>query len=85
MERRKARVDEVLAEMGLAEIERETLVRVGNPFEEILAAIRELEIDLVVMGTRGSTKDGEYRILTGSVAEKVFRHSPVPVLSVRDE
>lgn len=86
IERRKRRVDEVLEEIGLGDIERETVIKVGRPYEEILRAIKEFDIDLVVMGTRGeSKKDEEFTILTGSVAERVFKHSPVPVLSFRGE
>jgi nucleotide-binding universal stress UspA family protein len=84
IDRRKTRIEEILREIGLADVARETVIRVGTPFEEILKFIKEKDIDLVVMGTRGASKDGEYHILTGSVAERVFRHSPVPVLSVRD-
>ena len=85
IERRKTRVDQVLKEIGLADIERKTIIKVGHPYEEILKAINELDIDLVVMGTRGETAHDKYSILTGSVAERVFKHSPVPVLSFRGE
>jgi nucleotide-binding universal stress UspA family protein len=39
--------------------------------------------DLVVMGTHGRT--GLDRVIVGSVAERVVRRSPVPVLTVRSE
>jgi nucleotide-binding universal stress UspA family protein len=84
IDRRKSRIEEALHEYGLSELTRKIMIKVGNPFEEILKAIKELNIDLVVMGTRGDTKEGEYRIVTGSVAERVFKQSPVPVLSFRD-
>ena len=83
--RRKLRVGEVLDEIGLGHIQKETVIKVGVPFKEILKAINELGVDIVVMGTRGRGSDKDYKILTGSVAEKVFRFSPVPILSIRDE
>ncbi|MFC7135378.1 MULTISPECIES: universal stress protein [Salinibaculum] len=55
----------------------------GYPHEEILEYIREHGIDMVVMGTHGRT--GIDRIILGSVAERVVRRSPVPVLTVREE
>ena len=56
-------------------------VVVGNPVEKILDAIKEFDVDLVVMGTHGRT--GINLALIGSVAEKVVRHSPVPVTTVK--
>jgi nucleotide-binding universal stress UspA family protein len=54
----------------------------GAPALEILAAIDEVHADLVVMGTHG--RKGVGRVLFGSVAEKVVRHSPAPVLTFRE-
>lgn len=66
---------------GKAEFEIHT--RKGTPFLEIIEAARDLESDLIVMGTHGRT--GIDHILFGSTAEKVVRKSPVPVLTVRKE
>ena len=85
IERRKKKVDEGLEMFGLSDIEKEIIIKVGLPYEEILKAIKEFDIDLVVMGTKGETKHDEYSMLIGSVAERVLKHSPVPVLSVRGE
>jgi nucleotide-binding universal stress UspA family protein len=52
----------------------------GDPCEGILIAVERSKADLVVVGTHG--RDGLPRLLMGSVAEKVLRRSPVPVLSV---
>jgi nucleotide-binding universal stress UspA family protein len=55
----------------------------GSPFEEILDYVTEYSIDMVIMGTHGRT--GLDRIVMGSVAERVVRRSPVPVLTIRGE
>ena len=57
------------------------LVRQGNPYSEITAAARQLKADLIVISTHGHT--GMRRILIGSVAERVVRHAPCAVLTVR--
>jgi nucleotide-binding universal stress UspA family protein len=53
----------------------------GRPADEILAAIDTLKPDLVVMGTHG--RRGVSHLLFGSVADKIVRQSPVPVLTTR--
>jgi nucleotide-binding universal stress UspA family protein len=59
----------------------EVYVESGVPRTVILEAIDRLPVDLVVMGTHGRTGLDHY--LIGSVAERVVRNSPVPVLTVR--
>jgi nucleotide-binding universal stress UspA family protein len=56
-------------------------VREGSPFYEIIRFARETDIDLIIMGTHGHT--GLVHVLLGSVAEKVVRKAPCPVLTVR--
>ena len=58
-----------------------TTIREGEPAEEISAYAEEIDADLVTTGTRG--RHGENRFLLGSVAERVVRICPVPVLTVR--
>jgi len=57
-----------------------TLLREGNPAHEIVDAARSQKMDLVVIATH--THRGLARGLLGSVAEKVVRLSPVPVLTI---
>ena len=56
-------------------------VRTGPIFVEIIDYVKEEGIDLVVMGTHG--RSGIEHILIGSVAEKVVRKAPCPVLTIR--
>ena len=59
------------------------IVRTGTPFVEIVRHAKENDVDLIVMGTHGRT--GLVHALIGSVAEKVVRKAPCPVLTVRPE
>jgi nucleotide-binding universal stress UspA family protein len=63
-----------------AGIECEAVVRPGLPADRILAFSREREIDRIVMGTHSPGPVG--KLLVGSVAENVLRHSDVPVYVV---
>lgn len=56
-------------------------VRVGVDFREIIDYVAKHDIDLVVMATHGRT--GLAHALLGSVAEKVVRKSPCPVLTIK--
>jgi nucleotide-binding universal stress UspA family protein len=57
-----------------------TTVVAGDASEEILNYIEDQHIDLVIMGTHG--RKGMDKIIFGSVAERVLRASPVPVMVV---
>jgi nucleotide-binding universal stress UspA family protein len=59
------------------------ILRCGVAAPEILSAIDEVHPDLVVIGTHGRT--GMKHVLLGSVAERIVRLSPVPVLTVRGD
>ena len=59
------------------------LVRTGTPFLEIIRFAKSNSTDLIVMGTHGRT--GVAHLLIGSVAEKVVRKAPCPVLTVRNQ
>ncbi len=53
----------------------------GHPADTIVRVAQEHHADLIVMGTHGRT--GLQHVLLGSVAEKVVRLAPCPVLTVR--
>ncbi|HEY7540825.1 MAG TPA: universal stress protein [Methylomirabilota bacterium] len=53
----------------------------GVPFEEIVRVAEGEHVDMIVMGTHG--RSGLNRALLGSVAERVIRLAPCPVLTVR--
>jgi nucleotide-binding universal stress UspA family protein len=53
----------------------------GGPYVEIVRCARDSSIDLIVMGTHG--RGFVAHMLMGSVAEKVVRRAPCPVLTVR--
>jgi nucleotide-binding universal stress UspA family protein len=52
----------------------------GDPAEEIIKYVEFEGIDLIIIGTHG--KKGLEKVLFGSVANRVIKMSPVPVLSV---
>ena len=56
---------------------------IGSPVEQIVETIAGERIDLVVLGTHGRGMVGHF--LIGSVAERVVRRSPVPVLTLHGE
>ena len=61
-------------------IEHEVVIGEGSIWEVVSGLIKEKEIDLVVLGTRGRTGLG--KTILGSVAEQILRQSPCAVLTV---
>jgi nucleotide-binding universal stress UspA family protein len=59
----------------------ELVTCLGDPRQEIVRFAKERGIDLIVMGTHG--RGGVAHLLLGSVAERVVRTAPCPVLTVR--
>jgi nucleotide-binding universal stress UspA family protein len=57
------------------------VVRLGRAWQEVIEIAREQKSDLIILATHGYT--GLKHVLLGSVAEKIVRHAPCPVLSVR--
>jgi nucleotide-binding universal stress UspA family protein len=64
-----------------AGLECQIMVLHGIPFQAILDVARDERVDIIIMGTHGRT--GLQHLLLGSVAEKVVRLAPCPVLITR--
>ncbi len=74
-------MDRATAEMRLPEtLTIKKLVLTGNPGDEIVRTAEKEGVDLIVIATHGLT--GWRRFISGSVAEKVVRYSPCPVLTI---
>ena len=58
------------------------VLRTGVPYKEIVGAATRERADLIVIGTHG--RGGLDRALLGSVADRVIRLAPCPVVTVRD-
>ena len=76
----KQELDAVLAKAKTRLPTIDGLVTFSEPSQTILDVARDRRADLIVMGTHG--RRGLSRVLLGSVAERIVRLSPVPVLTV---
>jgi universal stress protein A len=77
----KAGLATFVQKLGLDSLRPKTEVRIGAPAAEIVGAAGDLKVDLLCIGTHGRT--GLAHFLLGSVAERIVRHAPCPVLTVR--
>ena len=77
---RQQELDNILKTLAYPSEKIHTIFKVGNPRDELLKIAIKEDVDLIIMGLT----DLEH-VFVGSVAEKVFRRSPIPILSYRDE
>jgi nucleotide-binding universal stress UspA family protein len=77
----RERLQNLLSDQDRDRFKAELVTRRGSPFVEIVRYAKSRNIDLIVMGTHG--RGPIAHMLMGSVAEKVVRKSPCPVLTVR--
>ena len=75
------RTQMALARVQQAGLQGASAIVEGIPFQAIIETAESRGIDLIVMGTHGRT--GLTHVLMGSVAEKVVRLAPCPVLVTR--
>jgi nucleotide-binding universal stress UspA family protein len=59
----------------------QTVIKYGNPAEEILATAKKMKADLIVTGSHG--RHGAQKFFLGSVSSKIVDHSPCSVLVVK--
>lgn len=74
-------LDEWKAKVKDVEVSSE--LRIGSPYRVVQDLVQELNIDLVVVPTHG--RSGVAHMFLGSVAERIARHAPCPVLTIRPE
>lgn len=82
MARRQRQLVQLLADCKADPDSARIVIKTGVPVEAILETLDEEDCDLLVMGPKGRTNLPGF--LFGTTAEKLFRHSPVPVFSVRE-
>ena len=77
----RERLETLVSQQEAKQLRPEYAMRIGAPSDEIMRYAGDRDVDLIVMGTHGRT--GVAHMLMGSVAEKVVRAAPCPVLTVR--
>lgn len=75
------KIDELIEEANGTHLSIKKVFRVGVPFQELIRAVKDEGVDLMVMGSKGRSDIAE--VLFGHTAEKMFRRCPVPLLSIR--
>jgi nucleotide-binding universal stress UspA family protein len=79
-EEQLVREETVRLHMMFGKLPHDVLIETGDLWNIMNDAIAEKSIDLVVIGTSGRT--GASKVLLGSVAARILRHAPCPVLTV---
>ena len=72
----------LVATIADRDIQARSVLRDGMPAKEIVDVARDVDADLIVVGTHG--RRGLRRLALGSVAEQVVRRSAVPVMTVHE-
>ena len=76
-------IDKLIEEISCPNLNVKKIIRVGVPFQELNREIEVEQADLMVVGPKGHGNLAG--VLFGSNAEKLFRHCPVPLLSIRSK
>ena len=74
-------IDDVINDIGQHEFTITSMVEEGDPSAIIIDVSNRLNVDLIVLGSKGTSEIGRY--LIGSVANKVVQYAHKPVMVVR--
>jgi len=80
---RSENIEKMIKEISAEHLPVDVKIKIGVPFRELIQAVKDGGVDLVVMGRKG--RGNLAGILFGTTAEKMFRHCPVPLLSLRKD
>ena len=80
---RIAALDEMLEDIDFPEERMKLIITVGKPADKLLKHAVKEKVDMIVMGVKA--KSEIVHAFTGSVAEKLFRRSPITIVSYREE
>ena len=80
-EEEEKRLEQLVGEVHRKGVKVHPIFKEGVPFRKISEAAKEVEADLIVLGTHGRT--GLDRLMMGSVAERVVRGAPCPIFLVK--
>lgn len=81
IERAREHLNKAEEQATLAGITSTTMIKTGEPWEEIVKTANSVKTETIVIGSHGKT--GLKRLLMGSAAEKVIGHAQCPVLVVK--
>ena len=82
-QRRINKLQEMVNDLDFDEEKIHVIFKVGRPAETLLKVALREDVDMMVMGIK--TRNDLIHAVTGSVAEKLFRRSPVTIVSYRDD
>ena len=74
-------VNDVISDLGTHEFKISGMVEEGDPASIIIEIANSIDVDLIVLGSKGHSEFGHY--LIGSVANKVVQYAHKPVMVVR--
>ena len=77
------KMNDLLKEIDCSGVPHRFLVKKGVPFMELIDTAKEEDVDMVLIGAKGRSNISGF--LTGSQADKMFRHCPVPLISIREK